>query len=67
MDQSARPPRVHIAVIWLSKGDRKRFDRELEGACADWRDTLVETGLAHEDWPDVLKRRDVDLDGIDIK
>ena len=31
MDRSAPPPRVHIAIIWLSKGDRKRFDCELEG------------------------------------
>jgi hypothetical protein len=32
MDRSAPPPRVHIAVIWLSKGDLKRFDSELESA-----------------------------------
>jgi hypothetical protein len=26
MDECAPPPRVHLAVIWLSKGERQRFD-----------------------------------------
>jgi hypothetical protein len=60
MDQSAPPPRVHIAVIWLSKGDLKRFDYELAGACSDWRDTLVAAGLGNEDWKDVLAQRGID-------
>jgi hypothetical protein len=60
MDRSAPPPRVHIAVIWLSKGDIKRFEHELEGACMDWRDTLVAAGLGNEDWKDVLAQRGID-------
>ena len=60
MDQSAPPPRVHIAVIWLSQGDLKRFDYELEGACSDWRDTLVAAGLANEDWREVLAQKGID-------
>ena len=60
MDRSAPPPRVHIAIIWLSKGDRKRFDCELEGACCDWRDTLVSAGLANEDWKDILTKKGID-------
>ena len=59
-DQSACVPRVHIAVIWLSGGDAKRFAHELGGACADWRDTLCAAGLANEDWRQVLAARGVD-------
>jgi hypothetical protein len=59
--QNAPPSRVHIAVIWLSEGDRQRFDRELAGACADWRDTLMNAGLANADWRDVIQARGVDL------
>ena len=59
-DRSACVPRVHIAVIWLSKGDRNRFDRELNGACVDWRDTLTDAGLANKDWPQVLNARGID-------
>ena len=62
MERSAPPPRVHLAVIWLSKGDPKRFDSELEGACCDWRDTLVSAGLANDDWEAVLKKRGIDRD-----
>jgi hypothetical protein len=62
MDRSAPPPRVHIAVLWLARGDIKRFDCELEGACCDWRDTLVAAGLANEDWRTVLIQRGIDCD-----
>jgi len=65
MDQHAPPPRVHIAVIWLSKGDRTRFDHELNGASGDWRDTLGAAGLANSDWREVLMRRGVDLSGFE--
>jgi hypothetical protein len=65
-EQNGPPPRVHIAVIWLSKGDRRRFDTELANACADWRDTLVAAGLGNADWKQVLEKRGVTLDGIDI-
>ena len=41
LENSAPPPRVHLAVLWLSQGDLERFDRELDRACVDWRDTLA--------------------------
>ncbi|MBV9462853.1 MAG: hypothetical protein JO317_01370 [Verrucomicrobiae bacterium] len=63
LEQSGPPPRVHIAVLWNSKGDWKTFEYELEGAQHDWRDTLVSAGLAGEDWREVLKRRGVDASG----
>ena len=53
-------PRVHIAVIWLSGGDQKRFDYELAGAGQDWRDTLSAAGLANEGWRQVLSARGID-------
>jgi hypothetical protein len=62
MARSAPPPRVHIAVIWLSKGDIKRFDYELEGACCDWRDTLISADLADENWKHVLTRKGIDCE-----
>jgi hypothetical protein len=55
-------PRVHVAVIWLSNGDIKRFGCELEGACCDWRDTLISAELADEDWKCVLKQSGIDCE-----
>jgi hypothetical protein len=60
MDRSGPPPRIQIAVIWLSKGDLKRFNYELGGAQNDWRDALVAAGLANEDWRDVLRKHGVE-------
>jgi len=60
MDHAAPPPRVHVAVLWLARGDIARFDHELEGAAADWRDTLLDAGLASEEWRAVLTQRGVD-------
>ena len=60
LDRGAPPPRVHAAVLWLSQGDLDRFDRELDGACMDWRDTLVVAGLAYDDWREVLTDRGFD-------
>lgn len=53
-------PRVHLAVIWLSKGEQKWFDYQIEGARYDWRDTLVEAGLADDDWREVITRCGID-------
>lgn len=60
MERSGPPARVHLAVIWLSKGERKWFDYQIEGARCDWRDTLVEAGLANDDWREVIKQRGID-------
>jgi len=60
MERSAPPPRVHIAVIWLSKGDLEKFNYELDGAACDWRDTLVAAGLAGEDWRDILQAKKIE-------
>ena len=60
MERSAPPARVHIAVVWLSNGDLNQFDYELEGACCDWRDTLLAAGLANDDWKDILAKKGID-------
>ena len=60
MERGGPPPRVHAAVLWLAQGDIERFDRELNGACMDWRDTLVAAGLENEDWREVLSERGFD-------
>jgi hypothetical protein len=60
MARSGPPPRVHLAVIWLSKGDRKSFDYQIDGAACDWRDTLVEAGLGNEDWPQIVRSHGID-------
>lgn len=60
LEHSAPPPRVHLAVLWLSQGDLERFDRELDSACVDWRDTLVAAGLANANWRSLLMARGID-------
>lgn len=47
-------------MLWLAQGDIKRFDYELEGTCADWRDTLMAAGLANENWRTVLTQKGID-------
>ena len=63
MERSGPPSRVHIAVLWLSKGSISKFSTELENAACDWRDTLVDAGLANENWREVLAGKGVDGSG----
>lgn len=60
MGESAPPPRVHIALLWLSNGHIKRFDHELSAARSDWRDTLLRAGLAGTNWREVMLHRGVE-------
>ena len=60
MGEAAPPPRVHIALLWLSDGQIKRFDHELSAARSDWRDTLLRAGLAGTDWREIMSARGVD-------
>ncbi len=63
LGESAPPPRVHIAILWLSQGELPRFERALQIARFDWRDTLVAAGLGNGDWREVLARRGIDSVG----
>ena len=60
MGKTAPPPRVHIALLWLSAGHIKRFDHELSAARSDWRDTLLRAGLAGTNWREVMQHRGID-------
>jgi len=51
--------RVHLALLIMSRGNIETFRQQLDSAKIDWRDTLVTAGLAHEDWPDALRRAGV--------
>ncbi|NNC88876.1 MAG: hypothetical protein HKN82_10510 [Akkermansiaceae bacterium] len=56
------PPRVHVALLWLSGGHIRRFDHEFAAARSDWRDALLRAGLAGADWRRVLARRGIACD-----
>ncbi|WP_236789288.1 hypothetical protein [Amycolatopsis sp. GM8] len=43
--------RILCGVVILAHGDLDRLDEAAQLACADWRDVLVASGLADEDWP----------------
>ncbi len=58
--RSACVPRVHFAILSLSQGDIAEFDRQLNQALCDWRDVLIDAGLANEDWREVLATKGVD-------
>ncbi len=63
LGHSACAPRVHFAILSLSRGDIAEFDRQLDQALCDWRDVLVNAGLANEDWREVLAMKGVDAEG----
>lgn len=52
--------RVHLAILYLSDGDLRVFDQTLNRGKIDFRDTLVNAGLAHANWPEVLRSRGID-------
>ena len=59
-ERSAPPPRVHIAVLWQSNGELQEFERAIDEARSDWRNTLIWNGLGNDDWPQVLSAAGVD-------
>ncbi len=60
LGRSACVSRVHFAILSLSRGALFEFERQLDQALFDWRDTLMNAGLANEDWRDVLAAKGVD-------
>ena len=48
------PDRILLGVLKLSDGRLSEVDKWLREACIDWRDLLVASGLAYENWPEVL-------------
>jgi hypothetical protein len=60
IDDGTAPERIHLAILYLSDGDLREFDQTLNRGRMDFRDTLVAAGLAHADWPAVLRSRGID-------
>jgi hypothetical protein len=58
-DHAGPPARIHLAMIWKSKGDIKIFERTVRYDASDWRDLLIETGLANTGWEDRLKQKGI--------
>jgi hypothetical protein len=49
-DTSQSAERIQAAMVLRSDGNWERFLYELELVQTDWRDTLMGTGLEHEDY-----------------
>ncbi len=47
--------RVHAAVVLWGRGDLVRLRDARDLAEQDWRDVLMRSGLADEDWPSRLE------------
>jgi hypothetical protein len=48
--------RVHAALVLMAEGSVDRLWRAVELSALDWRDVLVNGGLADGDWPARLDR-----------
>ncbi|WP_299051895.1 hypothetical protein [uncultured Nocardioides sp.] len=46
--------RTQAAIVLIAQGDQDRLAYALRIAALDWRDLLMDAGLAHTDWPDRL-------------
>jgi hypothetical protein len=58
VEAAGETERVQAAVVLWANGDLARLRDAHDLAMADWRDVLVRSGLADEDWP---QRIDVEL------
>ena len=47
--------RVHVAVLLCAKGNLRELDHAMALATLDWRDLLINAGLADEDWSNRLE------------
>lgn len=48
--------RIHAALVLMAEGSMDRLWQAVELSALDWRDVLMNGGLAHWDWPEVLDR-----------
>lgn len=48
--------RVHAAVVLMAEGSVDRLWQAVELSALDWRDVLMNGGLANGDWPATLDR-----------
>jgi hypothetical protein len=55
-DFAGPPARIHLAMIWKSKGDLNAFLRCIQYDSGDWRDLLVEMKLGDSNWEKYLEK-----------
>ena len=55
--------RVHAALVLMAEGSLERLWQAVELSALDWRDVLMNGGLANGDWPEVLERAFGRVDG----
>jgi hypothetical protein len=48
--------RIHAALVLMAEGSMDRLWQAVELSALDWRDVLMNGGLANWDWPEVLNR-----------
>lgn len=48
--------RVHAALVLMAEGNVERLWQAVELSALDWRDVLMNGGLADWDWPALLDR-----------
>ncbi|WP_157985100.1 hypothetical protein [Lentzea terrae] len=48
--------RIHAALVLMAEGSMDRLWQAVELSALDWRDVLMNGGLANWDWPEVLDR-----------
>jgi hypothetical protein len=48
--------RVHAALVLMAEGSVERLWQAVELSALDWRDVLMNGGMAEWDWPAVLDR-----------
>ena len=57
---SGPPSRIHIAFLVKSKGNLEVLRNTIEAYAGDWRDLLIQVGLADENWQQVLVQKGID-------
>jgi hypothetical protein len=48
--------RVHAALVLMAEGSIDRLWQAVEMSALDWRDVLMNGGMAYWNWPEVLDR-----------
>ncbi|KJK48053.1 hypothetical protein UK23_18200 [Lentzea aerocolonigenes] len=56
--------RVHAALVLMAEGSVDGLWQAVELSAVDWRDVLMNGGLAAGDWPEVLEREFGPVSGV---
>ncbi|MBS2937240.1 hypothetical protein KDN32_05755 [Nocardioides sp. J2M5] len=55
--RASQSERVQAAIVLVADGDAREVARQAELARVDWRDVLVNAGLATENWKTALDQQ----------